>query len=444
MKRYSRHRKPLQTAPQTAEITALSHDGRGITHINGKITFIDNALPGEKVVFHYTLCRGKYDEGRATEIIIASPERVTPACQHFAICGGCALQHMNKATQLNLKQQMFLEQLQHFGKIQPQQILAPLTSAEWGYRRKARLGAKFVIKKQAVLVGFREKNGRYLADLNRCEVLHPSVGHAIPALKKLIAGLAAFQHIPQIEVAVGDNVTALVFRHMVDLSQTDKEQLIAFGKTHQFNIYVQPNKPLPMELIYCQQEKLHYSLPEYSVTLEFDPTGFIQVNADLNQQMVKRVIELLAPNENDRILDLFCGLGNFTLPLARFGKEIIGIEGDAELIQLAQKNAAANKIGNAHFYQADLTTDFTHSSWAKQPFDKILLDPPRTGALETIPQIVKFNAKRIVYVSCNPATFARDAGELINHGYQLTQTGIMDMFPHTQHVEAIGLFEKNV
>jgi 23S rRNA (uracil1939-C5)-methyltransferase len=439
-----RKSQTLSLTSQTAEITALSHDGRGIASINGKVTFIENALPGERVKFTYTSQRNKYDEGRATEILTSAPERVTPKCPHFTICGGCALQHMNEETQLSHKQKLLLEQLKHFGNTQVENILPPLTAANWGYRRKARLGVKFVTKKNALLVGFREKNGRYLADLNGCEVLDPRVGKLIPALKHLIADLKAYQHIAQIEVAVTDNATALIFRHLVPLQADDREKLITFAKNYSIQLYLQAGSPQDLELIWPDNSsELFYELPEYKIKLYFHPTGFTQVNAEINQQMIKRAIELLAPQENDRILDLFCGIGNFTLPLARFCREIVGVEGDKSLVDRARKNADINAINNAYFYQADLTSDFSSLDFMGGSFTKILLDPPRTGALETIKHIVKFQAEKIVYVSCNPATFARDTGLLIQSGYQLNQVGIMDMFPHTHHVETIGVFERN-
>lgn len=451
-----------------ATISALSHDGRGITHINGKTVFIENALPGETVSFRYQKRRGKFDEGRAETVLEAAPERALPRCQHYLICGGCSMQHINSTTQLQLKQKLLLEQLQHFGKVHAENILPPLTGPLWGYRRKARLGVKYVQKKNAVLVGFREKNQRYLADLERCEVLHPSVGNLIQPLKLLIANLKAYQHIPQIEVAIGDTATALIFRHMLPLEDSDLDKLIAFAQTHTLQLYLQPGGPQSVHLLWptAEEATLRYRLAVNSsvssvatddnhaaaaqpaaadtcsteLTFHFQPSDFTQVNADINQQMVARALELLAPKASDRILDLFCGLGNFTLPIARLCATAVGVEGSEALIQRASQNATLNNITNAQFYQADLTSDFVQLPWCHD-FDKILLDPPRTGALEIVQKISLLGAKRIVYVSCNPATLARDAGELIRQGYRLSQTGIMDMFPHTHHVEAIALFE---
>jgi 23S rRNA (uracil1939-C5)-methyltransferase len=429
--------------PVTTIITALSHDGRGIAHVKNKITFIENALPGEKIAFVYTKQRGKFDEGKAVEIIEASVDRAVSLCAHFGVCGGCSLQHMTSEAQLAHKQKMLLEQLQHFGKVQPKELLTPLTGLNFGYRRKARLGVKYVAKKNKVLVGFREKNNHFLADITQCETLHPSVGHLIQALQELITSLSIYQHIPQIEVAIDDQETALIFRHLVDIAEDDKNKLIDFAQDHKLRIYLQPNKPNPINLLWPQdgRELLSYQLPEFDVTLQFHPTGFTQINTEINRQMVKRAVELLELNKEDQVLDLFCGVGNFTLPIARHCATVIGIEGDAELIKQAQLNAQHNQITNANFYQMDLTQPLPVAKLIN--CNKLLLDPPRTGALEVVQQLTALkNIKRIVYISCNPATLARDTGELVQQGYRLLSAGIMDMFPHTHHVEAMAVFAK--
>lgn len=430
--------------PIKAQITALTHDARGVAHIDGKTTFIEGALPGEEVLFTYTKKRGKFDEGKVIEILQASTERVEPRCPHFGNCGGCAMQHLSHEGQLQLKQKTLLDQLKHFGGVEPESILESITGPVWGYRRKARLGAKYVIKKEALLVGFREKNGRYLADLKQCETLDPKVGHKFNELSTLISSLQSYQHIPQIEVAISDDVTALIIRHMVPLSENDIHLIKAFAAQQNFQIYLQPNGPESIHLIAPENAdtQLYYALSKYQLKLAFRPTDFIQVNAEINQKMIDCALELLQPNLSDRILDLFCGLGNFTLPLAQHCAEIIGVEGDTDLIAQAGKNATNNNIHNAQFYQADLHADCTQAEWFKQTFNKILLDPPRSGALLMVEQITKFEAEQIVYVSCNPATLARDAGVLKQQGYRLIKTGIMDMFPHTHHVEAISLFTK--
>lgn len=431
----------LGAEPLTAQITALTHDGRGIAQINGKTTFIEGGLPGETVLFTYTKQRGKYDEGRVIEIITPSPDRVEPLCQHFSICGGCALQHLSSTAQVQMKQEMLLNQLQHFGGIEPSELMAPLLAPIWGYRRKARLSVKYVGKKQTVLVGFHEKNGRYIAAINRCEILQSPLDGLITPLKELVHSLKAYQHIPQIEVAIGDNATALVFRHLVPLGDDDIHSLIDFSKQYNLRLYLQPHGPSSTHLVWPENvsDMLSYSLSSYGLELEFHPTDFIQINAAINQQMIAQALGLLEVNSEDRVLDLFCGLGNFSLPLARSCAEVTGIEGDEQLVLRAKNNALKNQINNVDFFCADLNNEF---NFARNHFNKILLDPPRTGALTAVQEIAKLNAERIVYVSCNPATLARDAGELIQAGYQLAKVGVMDMFPHTYHVEAMGVFTK--
>jgi len=333
--------------------------------------------------------------------------------------------------------------LAHFGGIQPKEILPPLTVPIWGYRRKARLGVKYVAKKAKVLVGFREKNGRYLADIEQCEVLHPKIGLLLSELQQLIFNLAARQTIPQIEMAMGDEECALVFRHMEILSDADKNQLIHFGQLHQLQIFLQPGGVETIYPLWPEVPKpLSYALPDFDLELQFKPSDFTQVNVDINRRMVSYALELLAPTSEERVLDLFCGLGNFTLPLARRCKEVVGVEGDEPMVKRGYENAKLNNIDNVAFYAANLAADFSSAPWARQGFDKILLDPPRTGALEVIQHLPAFGASRIVYVSCNPATLARDAGVLASQGYRLIKAGVMDMFPHTRHVESIAVFEK--
>ena len=427
----------------TAQVTRLSHDGRGIAHINGKITFIDGALPDEAVSFSYTSRKSRYDEGRVVEVLTPSLMRVEPGCKHYSICGGCSMQHMQAAAQIELKQQVLLQQLAHFGGIEPEEVLPPLVGPEWGYRRKARLGVKYVARKDKVLVGFREKDGRYLADIERCEVLHPKVGTRLVELQQLIFQLDARQTIPQIEVAMGDDECALVFRHMAALSESDLALLTAFGQQHQLQIFLQPAGNDSIHPLWpAQPEPLSYALPDFMLQLHFKPSDFTQVNVDINRRLVSYALELLAPAATDRILDLFCGLGNFTLPLARYCKEVTGVEGEQEMVRRGQENAALNGIENATFHAANLAEDFSAAAWARQGFDKILLDPPRTGALAVTQYLPVCGASRIVYVSCNPATLARDAAILVTQGYRLAKVGVMDMFPHTRHVESIAVFEK--
>jgi len=444
MARRNRRRK-LPLDPVEVSIESLSHDGRGIARIEGKTVFIDGALAGETVRFLYSKKHSKYDEGRTVEVVnSASSDRVEAQCQHFGVCGGCSLMHMAPKAQLALKQKTLMEQMTHFGQIAPQDWLEPLTGPLWGYRRKARLGVKHVPKKERVLVGFREKGTPYLALLNQCEVLDSRVGTRLADLGEMIAGLAAYNRIAQIEVAMDDEHVALVFRNLDALSESDQQTLIQFGQDNNFWIYLQSGGPDTVTAIWPAAPKLSYA-PEPGLTLNFEPSDFTQVNASINQNMIQRAMDLLELSAEDRILDLFCGLGNFSLPLAKRANEVVGVEGDATLVKHAQRNAKLNQLDNALFEQADLTKiALKDYSWAKVGFNKILLDPPRSGAFEVLPQLAELGAQRIVYVSCNPATLARDAGELVHqYGYTLLSAGIMDMFPHTSHVESIALFTKD-
>jgi 23S rRNA (uracil1939-C5)-methyltransferase len=428
-------------------ITGLSHDGRGIAAVeDGKTTFISGALPGEKVTYKLTKKHSRYNEGEVVEIIEASPERITPDCSHFGVCGGCSMQHMAMDAQVHFKQKILLEQLKHFGHVVPESLLTPITANIWGYRRKARLGARYVRKKEKMLVGFREKATGVLADLESCLILHPSIGKRLPEICKTIASITQFDQIPQIEVAVGDNAAALIFRHMTDLPDEDLDKLIALGKTFELEIYLQPNAPAELQKIWPldQNYRLSYGLPDYQLEMQFHPLDFTQVNAEVNPMMIKQALQLLNPQATDKILDLFCGLGNFTLPIARYAEHVVGIEGSQEMVTRGYDNAKHNNISNVEFHAANLAViPETRPAWMKKHYDKILLDPPRTGAKEIIELFPKFGAKSIVYVSCNPATLARDAGELVNkQGYKLKCVGVINMFPQTSHIEAIALFEK--
>ncbi len=428
----------------TVRIQSLSHDGRGITSIDGKTTFVSGALPTEEVRCTITKKHSRYMEAHTTEIITPSSERTQPICRHVGICGGCSMQHMTTTAQIQFKQHVLLEQLKHFGQVVPKQVLPPITGQTSGYRRKARLGVRYVNKKGKLLVGFREKNSRYLADIEECPVLHASIGTKITALSELIQSLSQYEQIPQIETAVGDSITALVFRHLTDLSSDDITKLCAFGDAHHFHIYLQPNPPAAIHKIWPEKNSglLSYTLPDYQLEMVFHPLDFTQVNHETNSLLIQRALQLLEPSPDDHVLDLFCGLGNFTLPIARYAKSVIGVEGSQEMVERAEHNAKHNGITNAQFYMANLMETSIQTPWF-QSVDKIVLDPPRAGAKEIISLFSKRYARRIVYVSCNPATLARDAGSLVyTHHYQLKQVGVMNMFPHTNHIEAIALFEK--
>lgn len=443
----SRNRRSRQRVPRElveAEITALSPEGRGVAHVEGEAVFIHNALPGERVNFRYLRRRRGIGEGEAVEILQSSPDRITPTCPHFNICGGCSLQHISSAQQRQHKGEVLSDQLERIGRVAPEEWLPPLSGDAWGYRRKARLGVKLVPKKGGVLVGFRERSSSFIADLESCQVLDPRVGQKLPELAALIEGLSVVRQLPQIEVAIGDESAGLVFRHLAPLTQADQEALAAFGKEHDFLIYLQPGNENTVHLLWPEQGELSYRLPEFDVDVVFRPTDFTQVNADINRLMVSRAIELLDPQPQESVLDLFCGLGNFTLPLARRAGRVVGVEGAAGLVARAEENARRNGLDNCEFHVADLSRDVRDLPWMQHHYDKLLLDPARSGAAELIPQIAQLAASRIVYVSCNPATLARDAGMLVNeHGYRLRSAGIIDMFPHTAHVESIAVFEQD-
>lgn len=445
----ARRRKKLPQQPVFAKIESLSHEGRGIAHVEGKTVFVNGALPGEDALFQYKKQRPKYNEAHALEITNPAAERIDAKCQFFGLCGGCSLQHMQHDFQIEHKQSVLMEQLAHIGKVKPKSVIPPLIGPQWGYRRKARLGVKYVEKKGKVLVGFREKYSPFVADMNSCEVLHPSVGSLIEPLQCLITEISLIKQIPQIEVAVGDEETVLIFRHLADLTDEDKETLKLFAEHHQVGIFLQSgglDSVMPLEG--SAQKQLSYSLPEYDLTMNFLPMDFTQVNTEINRAMVPRALELLEVNSEDRVLDLFCGIGNFTLPLARNAANVLGIEGEHSLVERAKQNAELNNIFNVEFRVIDLAKDqmledILNEDFLKGGFNKLLLDPARNGAREVIEKINLKPVEKIVYVSCNPSTLARDAGILVNDkGFKLEQAGIMDMFPHTTHVESIAVFSR--
>jgi 23S rRNA (uracil1939-C5)-methyltransferase len=435
--------------PFEATITDLGHDGRGVARIDGKTVFVSGALLGEQVMAKLRKRHRHFDEAEVVALITRSPHRVEPKCQHFVECSGCTLQHLDAPSQIAAKQRVLAENFERIGKVSPASWLPPLSGEPWGYRRKGRLSVRNVIKKGRVLVGFREdQNPRLVADIQRCEVMHPSLGPKIGLLADLLSTLEAVDTIPQIEFAGGDDVMALVFRHMEPLSEHDLSALTAFGKQHQLAIYLQPGSNSSVHPLWPQQPRLAFRIASGDeriddVELAFEPLDFVQVNADMNQRMMARTLELLDPQPTDRLLDLFCGLGNFTLPIARRVAEVVGVEGEHGLVERAAQNAARNGIDNAHFHLANLFEDQRGTDWARQPWDKILLDPPRAGADKVLEYLPHKQTRRIVYVSCHPASLARDAGILVNqHGFKLTSAGVMDMFPHTAHVESIALFER--
>jgi len=438
------HKKSKSDELFLVQIDSLSHDGRGVAHRDGKAVFIDGVLPGEQVRFHYTRRKKSFDEGEVNKIVTVSEQRVTPKCEHFGVCGGCRLQHLSSSMQITLKQDILLNNLQRIGHVTPERILPPLVGESWGYRQKARLGVKYVFKKEKLLVGFRERQGRYLADISQCHVLHPSVGQGLQALAHLIRQLSIYQQIPQVEVAIGDQQVALIFRHLAPLTDEDLQQLRVYSEQHHFIIYLQSGGPKTIQQFWpSNAPALSYKIADFDVQLDFLPSDFTQVNSSMNNQMISQAMQLLAPDETDRILELFCGLGNFSLPIATKAGHVVAVEGEAQLIQRAHHNAKANGINNIEFFTHDLMADFSEASWGQQGFDKMLIDPPRSGALHVAQQLHVFQPKRLIYVSCNPATLARDAEEIVHkQGYRLTSVGVIDMFPHTAHMESMAVFER--
>ena len=459
MARRGTRKQRLSQEPVEVMIESLSPEGRGVAHIDEKTIFISGALPGEKVTFIYTSSRKSHAEGKVEAVLEASPYRVEPKCEHYAICGGCSLQHLSSEAQIKYKQQSMLDSLKHIGNVEPQEVFEAMTGDMWAYRRKARLGVKYVFKKDKVLVGFRERHGGFLAEMDSCEVLHEAIGKKLHLFQEMIYEMDSRDSTPQIEVAVGDELMAgqegsniaLIIRHLKDLSDKDIALWIAFGKEHNFQIYLQPKGPTTVHRIYpgpteTQGTDLVYEHPEFGTKVHFGPQDFFQVNTSINRQMVPRAVELLQLTGKERVLDLFCGLGNFTLPIARNAEHVTGVEGDLVMVDRAKKTAKANGIENTDYYACNLMDteqELRAQPWLKKEYDCILLDPPRSGAKEIIELFKKLKAKKIVYVSCHPATLARDAGELVNtHGYTLLGAGVMDMFPQTAHVESIAVFER--
>jgi 23S rRNA (uracil1939-C5)-methyltransferase len=429
-------------AVETAEIESMDQEGRGVTRIGGKTVFVDGALPGELVSLRRTRRQRRHDEAVVVEVQRASPERVSPRCPHYGVCGGCSLQHLDHGAQLEAKRRVFAETLARIGGVAPGEWLPPLTGPAFGYRRRARLGCRFVDKKARVLVGFRERGSPLLADLASCKVLAAPVGMLIAALAELVGTLEVHRRVAQIEVAVGDNVTALVLRVLDDPPHADLDRLREFESRHGVALYLQRGGLDTVLPLSPPAVPLRYGLAGLPAGIEFAPTDFVQVNGELNRLMVARALDLLEPRPADRALDLYCGLGNFSLPLAQRTAAVVGVEGDAALVARARANAARNGIGNAAFHAANLAAESQAGDWARGRYDLVLLDPPRAGAREILPVAAASRPRRMVYVSCHSGSFARDAGILAGElGYRLAAAGIMDMFPQTSHVETIALFE---
>jgi len=421
-------------------IDSLDAEGRGVArNAEGKVVFVEGALPGEEIDFQVLKKKSSFEIGRLTRVIGGSSSRQAPRCPHFGVCGGCSLQHTDTRTQMAAKQRWLEENLARIGKVEPEILLPIVYGEEWGYRRRARLGARYVDKKGGALVGFREKRSSYLTEMHECHVLPLRISALIVPLRALVQGLGARSRVPQIEVAVGDADAVLVIRHLDPLSDGDHALLERFAKEHEIHVWLQPGGPASARAFHPLKSELYYDLPEFGVRLGFGPTDFTQVNHGVNRILVSRAVRLLDPKPGERIADLFCGLGNFSLPLATRGAEVIGFEGSRELVERARQNAAANNLV-AQFEVADL---FKNAITAFGPFDKLLIDPPREGAIEIAKSLAAEWPRRIVYVCCDPATLARDAGVLVHaKGFRLAAAGVVNMFPHTAHVECIALFER--
>ena len=431
-------------APAEALIESIDHEGVGVAHVDGKVVFIDGGVTGERVLFQRRRSRGNFDLGSVTQVLRESPQRVTPRCRYFGTCGGCAMQHVDPAAQVAAKQRVLEDNLARIGKVRPEQILPPVTGAAWGYRNRARLSVHYVAKKGGVLVGFHERRSSFVADTHSCEVLPPAVSRLIPELREMFTAMQTRDRLPQLELAVGEDVTIFVLRNLVPLPEEDLARLRDFADRHGIQWWLQPKGPDTAHPLYpATAPALDYALPEFGLRIAFRPTEFTQVNAGVNRVLVRRAVDMLDPRPGERVADLFCGLGNFSLPLATRGADVIGMEGSPALVERAAQNARANGLGErARFIAHDLYTDAEGALAKLGRVDKLLIDPPRDGAMEICKALDPDRLpERIVYVSCSPSTLSRDAGLLVNaKGYRLAAAGVVNMFPHTGHVESIALF----
>ncbi len=428
-----------------ALIESIDHEGVGVAHVDGKVIFIDGGVTGERVAFTRRRSRGNFDLGTVTQVLRASAQRTDPRCVYFGTCGGCAMQHVEARSQVAAKQRVLEDNLARLGKVQAEQILPPVMGASWGYRNRARLSVHYVAKKGGVLVGFHERRSSYVADTMSCEVMPPHVSAMIPALREMFTSMVLRDRIPQLEVAVGDAVTVFVLRHLEPIPEGDAEKLRAFADAHGIQWWLQPKGPDTAHPWYPKEAPaLDYKLPEFGLSLRYRPTEFTQVNAGVNSVLVRRAVDMLDAKSGERVGDLFCGLGNFTLAIASRGVDVVGMEGAPSLVERARENAKLNGLeSRASFIAYDLYADAPGALAKLGRVDKLLIDPPRDGAVEICKGIGDDGPSRIVYVSCSPSTLARDAGVLVNvKGYRLAAAGVVNMFPHTGHVESIALFER--
>jgi 23S rRNA (uracil1939-C5)-methyltransferase len=428
-----------------ALIESIDHEGIGVAHVEGKVVFIDGGVTGELVTFTRRRSRGNFDLGSVTQVLRESSQRVDPRCGYFGACGGCAMQHIEPSAQVAAKQRVLEDNLARLGKVNPEQMLPPILGPSWGYRTRARLSVHYVAKKGGVLVGFHERRSSFVADTLSCEVLPPHVSALIPELRAMFTAMTLRDRLPQIELAVGDAVTVLVLRHLEPIGEDDARRLREFADRHGIQWWLQPKGPETAHAFYpLEAPALDYSLPEFGLRIGFGPTEFTQVNAGVNRVLVKRAVDLLDPRPGERVGDLFCGLGNFTLPLATRGGDVIGMEGAASLVRRAEANTRANGLEpRARFIAHDLYSDAAGALQRLGHVDKLLIDPPRDGAMEIVKALPEDGPSRIVYVSCSPGTLARDAGLLVHvKGYRLARAGVVNMFPHTGHVYSFALFQK--
>lgn len=429
----------------TGVIESLDHEARGVTRLDGKTVFVEGALPGERVEFASYRKKPSYEVAELLRVTKPSASRVEPACPHFGLCGGCSMQHLEPDAQVAVKQRVLEDNLRHIGRLRPERLLAPIHGPAWGYRHRARLSVRLVPKKGGMLIGFHEKKSSYIADMRTCRILPPHVSALLLPLRALVSGLSICDRLPQVEVAVGEQCTALVLRILEPLTAVDEERIRAFADRHGVVIYLQPKGPASVFRFHpLEAPALSYTLPEFDLELFYAPTEFTQVNPGINRVLVRRAMALLAPRRGERIADMFCGLGNFTLPIARAGASVVGIEGSAELTRRGEANAKANGLADRVSYGvANLFECTPESLAALGRFDKMLIDPPREGAVELVKALGDEGPRRIVYVSCNPSTLARDAAILVHQkSYRLLGAGVVNMFPHTSHVESIALFER--
>ncbi len=435
------------------DIKSLDMDARGIGHIQnedgtkGKVIFVEGALPGERVNYQTFRRKPKWEEAHLTLLHNESSQRVKPKCAYVGICGGCAMQHLEPAAQVAMKQRVLEDNLKHIGKVKPEMMLRPIYGPTWGYRYRARLSVRLVKKKGTVLVGFHEKKSSFVADMQTCEILPPHVSAMLMPLRELIGAMDIVEQVPQIELAVGQDVTAMVMRILAPLTPADEVRVKAFADQHNVQWWLQTGGMETVRCYYPEGRQLHYTLPEFGISMPFKPTDFTQVNHHINRVLVARALRLLEVQAGDRVADLFCGLGNFTLPLATQAREVVGIEGSTVLTERALENAQANGVADkTSFFCRNLFEATSADFIALGKFDRMLIDPPREGAMAVAQALaeldVSLKPQRIVYVSCSPATLARDADILVHQGgYRITNAGVVNMFPHTSHVESIAVFE---